>query len=257
MQIDELYKAIDAVAPKRISDAYCAAYDAYDNSGLLVRMEGDVQRVVFSLDFSCGAVEKAIRERAKLIVTHHPAIYGKIGSIDEGEPLGKKLISCIRNGISIVSMHLNLDLANGGIDDSLMNALGGERPVVMEEVPLGTYGKVYDVDGFDFPLYIEKIKRALETERVIGYGNKPVRRVASFCGAGIGEQAISFAKQNGADTVVSADWKHHLITGTLEQGMNAIVLTHYASECYGFKQFKNKCQAVLPVACIWHEDDLK
>lgn len=257
MQIDDVYKVIDEIAPKSISDAYCSAYGYYDNSGLLVRMEGDVKKAVFSLDFSSGAIEKAKKEGANLIVTHHPAIFGKIGSIRDDDLLGKKLIDCISNHISVISMHLNLDIVKGGIDDSLMCALGGTHGTVMENVENGTYGKVFDVEGGTLSSYVQKINASLKTERTVYYGNNLVHKVASFCGAGVSESSIAFAKKQGADTVVSSDWKHHLIAMTLELGMNAVVLTHYASECYGFEKFKNKCQAELPIECIWHEDELK
>lgn len=257
MQIDELYRAIDTIVPKAISDAYCSAYGYYDNSGLLVRIEGDVQKAIFSLDFSQGAVDLAIETGATLIVTHHPAIFGKIGSIRDDDLLGRKLISCISHGISVISMHLNLDCVSGGIDESLMLALGGKEPIVMEEVAGGAYGRVYDVEGGTLSDYVRFVSQNLQTERILSYGNNLVHRVASFCGAGVSESAIAFAKKQGADTIVSADWKHHLISGALEEGLNVIVLTHYASECYGFEQFKNKCQAILPIECIWHEDGLK
>ena len=120
MTVREFYKLLDEIAPKRISDEYCAAYDGYDNSGVLVDTGKDVKGAVFSLDLSYGAIEKAKALGANLIVTHHPAIYGKLsGARFDGDSTERKLIACIENGISVISMHLNLDMSQGGVDETL------------------------------------------------------------------------------------------------------------------------------------------
>lgn len=256
MTIADIFKILDRIAPKALSDEYCRLYDAYDNSGVLVDTGKGADCVLFSLDFSSGAVEAAVKAGAGLIVTHHPAIYGKIGSLLADDPLGAKLIKCIERGISVVSMHLNLDCAIGGIDDSLAVALGGKQFAVMEPLSEGGYGKVYEVEPCSPADFAERAKDVLGSERVLVYGQGEVRRVASFCGAGVSEQAIAFARREGADTVVSADWKHHLIELCLESGCNALDLTHYASELIGFRNYYKKCQAALPIPCLWHEDPL-
>lgn len=84
MRLDEFYKIADEIAPKALSDALCAKYGMYDNSGVLVDV-GDVESAVFSLDFSVGAVYEAIKRKSGLIVTHHPAIYGKLSNLCGGE----------------------------------------------------------------------------------------------------------------------------------------------------------------------------
>ena len=113
MKLSELYAIADGLAPKRLSDQYCEKYQGYDNSGVLVDTGKEIVGILFSLDFSLGAIERAVELGANLIVTHHPAIYGKIGSVCENsfDPLGKKLITAIERGISVISMHLNLDMA--------------------------------------------------------------------------------------------------------------------------------------------------
>ena len=256
MSIADIFETLDRIAPKELSDEYCRLYDAYDNSGVLVDTGKGADSALFSLDFSLGAVEAAAKAGAGLIVTHHPAIYGKIGSLRADDPLGAKLIGCVERGISVVSMHLNLDCAEGGIDDSLADALGGKRCAVMEPLSKGGYGKICEVEPCAAEKFAERVKSVFSSGRVRFYGTKEVRRVASFCGAGVSERAIAFALENGADTVVSSDWKHHLVALCLESGCNAVDLTHYASELIGFRNYYKKCQAALPIPCLWHEDPL-
>lgn len=258
MKINEFYQKLNEVAPKELSDEYCAAYGAYDNSGLLVDTGEAVNKVLFALDLTDGAIEKAKADGANLIVTHHPAIYAPIKSVDG------KLMRCAKAGISVMSMHLNLDGAQGGIDESLALAIaracGGERPRG-EKIrhPLsqqGGYGRAYEVEPVSKEAFENGLKAELNTEKVWLFGEKTgkISKVASFCGSGIDEGAIEFAKENGADAVVSADWKHHQIIGVLEEGMIAAQLTHYASEAYGFKKYYEKISRTVKVVCSYHEE---
>ena len=94
---------------------------------------------------------------------------------------------------------------------------------------------------------MEKAKKTFRTERVLVYGDKDVEKVASFCCAGMDEGSIDFALENGADTIVSSDPKHHLIAAAVEKGVNVVVLTHYAAENYGFYEFYQKIKEKCPL----------
>ncbi len=267
MKLGEVYKLIDGVAPKALSDLYCANFGAYDNSGVLIDVGEEICGVVFSLDFSWGAIQEAKKQGANLIVTHHPAIYGKISDlrVDDFQPLDEKLIACIRAGISVVSMHLNLDVAKGGIDECLQRAVclstgadtrSSAETAVMHAVEDGGYGRAYAVQETTLGALVDGLKNHLQTQRVIVYGDEcaAVNKVASFCGAGGDESAVAFAVAQGADTIVSADFKHHVIALALEKGLNVIALTHYASEQYGFYQFYKKISESCKVLCVYHKD---
>ena len=72
MRLEEFYKIVDAVAPKRLSDEYCEKYGAYDNSGVLVDTGSPVEKALFSLDLSFAAIDKAVETGANVIVTIIP-----------------------------------------------------------------------------------------------------------------------------------------------------------------------------------------
>ena len=98
MKLSEIYQIADGIAPKALSDEMCQKYGWYDNSGILVNTDEEIDSILFSLDLSMSAVDEAIEKGVKLIITHHPAIYGKISRIDyeDGALLGTKLIKCIK-----------------------------------------------------------------------------------------------------------------------------------------------------------------
>ncbi len=267
MRIDEFYKIADELAPKALSDEYCRLYGAYDNSGILLDIGEEIRGVVFSLDFSFAAIEKAIGAGANLIVTHHPAIYGKIGDIrvSDFEPLDKKIVQCIQNGISVLSMHLNLDGANGGTDESfaqgVAHAAGGtlrqEDCLMMHPLTGGGYGRAYDVREITLSALAKNLKDEFQSKRILFYGDgeKTIKRAASFCGAGADEAAVEFAVKAGADALISADIKHHVLALATECGLSVIVLTHYASEQYGFKKYYQKICQRTNVPCVYHTDE--
>ncbi len=266
MKLNEFYRLLDGLAPQRLSDEYCASAGAYDNSGVLVDTGEDVKGVLFALDLTNSAIDKGMEKGANLIVTHHPVIYGKISDIRQDDLLGRKLVRCLRNGVSVVSMHLNLDVANGGIDESLMQGIclsAGEdvkkekNVALMHALSKGAYGRAYDVPKISLGALAEGMKKTFSTDRLLVYGdlNKGVKRVASFCGAGVDEGTLSFAKSQGADVLISSDFKHHFISNTLEEGMQIIVLTHYASEEYGFRKYYEKIRTQTSVPCNYHVED--
>lgn len=234
MRLTEIYNIIDSAAPFSLSKEYCEKYGAHDNSGIIVDCGGEIDKILFSLDCSMAAAKRAVQCGAQLIVTHHPAVYYPVSSLKAGEPV----FECVRAGISVISAHLNLDCAPAGIDDRLMRGLGGTSAEhVMHPLSCGGYGRVYGVGAVPFETFLSRIKHEFATERVIAYGDKPVKKVASFCGAGFDGESLAFAVENGADTLVSSDGKHHLVAEAAERGLNVVLLTHYAAEQYGFYRF--------------------
>ena len=253
MKLREFYDIIDSLAPFSLSEQFMAR-GHHDNSGLILECGDEVNGALFSLDLSLAAVEAAKKAGADCIVTHHPAIWMPVAKIDTAHE--EKLVACIRAGISVISAHLNLDAAIGGIDESLMLGLGGKQPrAVLEELQGGSYGRVFDVEESSPEAFAERAGKVFGTKRILVYGSRPVRRVACFCGAGLDADSIAFAAREGADAIVSSDAKHHLITETAERGMDLILLTLYASENYGFMRFAEavRKEVGIPVSAFTDE----
>ncbi len=257
MKLKEIYDKIDALYPKKVSDDYIAAFGGHDNSGILIDAGKDITGVVFSLDLSQGAIDAAIKAGANLIVTHHPAIFFPIANLRADDALGARLLRAIEAGIGVVSMHLNLDCAAGGIDESLAEAVGAQGEIhICERFESGGYGRIYTIKKQTFSQFAASLLQALNTHRAFLYGAEAeeIGKAASFCGAGVDAGAIAAAKRCGADAIVSADIKHNFICDALESGLKVVQLTHYASENYGFKKIYQHLKDVLGVPCAYHED---
>ncbi|MDE7296007.1 MAG: Nif3-like dinuclear metal center hexameric protein [Clostridia bacterium] len=236
MKLKEIYEIADSLAPFALSKEYCERYGMHDNSGIQLDSGEDVTSVLFALDLSEGAVSEAKKIGANCIFTHHPAIFHPLYCISESKCA--PLLDCAKNGISVISAHLNLDAAKCGIDENLMHGLGGtQEDALMDKLSGGGYGRVYRAKDSTTQELVKRIQDVFLTDRIVVYGNKPVHKIASFCGAGMDDRSVDFAIKQGADTIVSSDGKHHLIAACVEKGVNVVLLPHYSAELYGFKTF--------------------
>lgn len=238
LKFDEFFNLIERLAPLKLSELSIVD-GGYDNSGVIVKCGDQVKEVLFTLDLSNASVEKAIELGCDTIVTHHPAIYYPIKSLSIDNET-KPLISAIKNGISIISMHLNLDIASQGIDESLAIALGDKVDKILELVDgEHGYGRECKVD-MDFSQLVDKVKKALDTDKVIAYGSGKCQKIASFCGGG-GSHALKAikGKTTDADVIISSDLAHHEIKEIIESGKKLVIIPHYASEQLGFSRFES------------------
>ena len=103
----------------------------------------------------------------------------------------------------------------------------------------------------------KSISFEFETKRMLVYGDEEteIRRVATFCGAGGGAEEVLYAFEQGADLIVSSEFKHHALVLAQELDIAVIQLTHYASEHYGFKKFYEKMSQQTGLECVYYTDE--
>lgn len=241
---EKFLQALEVYAPLEISYSAIEKGD-YDNSGLIVKCSDIVNNALFSLDLSDATVEKAKELGADTIVTHHPAIYNPAKKlIVDGE--NSCVLKAIKNNLNIISMHLNLDMADSGIDYFLAQGLGAKDTVVFDKVDeKHGYGR-----GFLCKTDTEEVlKRARETfgsDKILLYGKGQVNEIASFCGSG-GSHALTCVEEGrtNADLIVSSDLPHHVLSALIERGKKVMILPHYVSEQYGFYKFYKWVESYL------------
>ncbi len=259
MKLQEIYNILETEIPKKLSDDFVAKFNGHDNSGILVDTGIDIKKAVFALDLTNGAINQAKKIGANLIVTHHPAIFYPISNICTENVLGKKLIECIANGISVIAMHLNADCAPLGVDYHLAKAVGardGEN-IPKQCVEGGGYGRVFSIEEQTVEELSKKVKNELGAKNVWVFGKENiVKKAATFCGAGVDNSTMAIAKQNGANVIISADIKHNYVSDALDLKMSVIQFTHYASENYGFKKIYQILKDKLGVYSEYRDEDV-
>ena len=236
LKFNQFIKALEKYAPLNLSKLMID-HGHYDNSGEIIKCCDQVEKVLFSLDLSNSSIERAIELGVDTMVTHHPAIYNPIKNLSIDNDTAP-LIKAIKKGINVISMHLNLDIADDGIDQSLAMALGAKTTRVLDLVDATHgYGREFDC-GLSVNELVGLIKENLSTDRVIVYGNGVCKTVASFCGGGASsalEQVVS--GKTKADTIVTSDTAHHVVKELVERNIKLIIIPHYSAEDYGFRKF--------------------
>ena len=254
MNYKQIFEILCEFAPISLSDEIVKAENGYDNSGVILANEGEIKGAVFCLDITRGAVDYAIANGCNLIVTHHPAIYRPVKNLGENSPL----LKAAANGIAVISMHLNLDCAKQGIDYWFAKGLGGKITEITE--PLGEnvgYGRISEVSPATIEEIAENYKKTFSTDKVWLYGEKgrKIDKIASFCGAGLDEVAVSAALAHGAQMVASADIPHHVLLSALESGLAVLSCTHYDTEIYGFEKFFLYAKEKLKIEKVFFRRD--
>ena len=248
LKINDVYSILNDLAPFEISEQVIKN-GGYDNSGILINTHSEVNKILFSLDLSLDSVNRAKRLGCDTIITHHPAIYTPIKELSVEDYSLVALVKAIEYKMNVISMHLNLDFANEGIDENLSKALGATNAKTIEKIyQKYGYGREFCLNKTTLSSLAQKVKIQLETNRVITYGKKSFsfNKVASFCGAG-SSTALKTLKSGEctADVIVTSDVPHHVIKEIVEMGKAMIIVTHYSAENYGFKKFYQKTRSVL------------
>lgn len=229
--IKEILELINAFAPFSLAEDW-------DNSGLQVgKTDWPGARVLVALDATVPVMAEAKAWGADLVLTHHPLIFRPQRSIDFGSMPGLLIAIAAAQQISIVSIHTNLDKAQGGLNDYFAQKIGlvsvsGFQPLVLEKgidsPGIGRIGKL------EKPLYLvalaQKIKSGLGISglRFAGDSNLMVE-TAAVC-TGSGASLVEEFILSGADVFITGDMKYHEARQIEQAGLGVIDVGHFASE---------------------------
>ncbi len=209
----------------------------FDNVGMLVGFcDAEVRTVVVSLDITDAVIEEAEEICAQLIVSHHPLLFDPLKRVTDDDPKGRKVIRLIQDGISAICLHTNLDTAEGGVNDCLMETLGARVTGLLDPHGAHPDGTPYGVSRLgelaapvEFQDFLVRTKQRLHSGglRYVD-GGRPVFRIA--CCGGAGGNDMWKAVDAGCDTYVTADLKYDHFLSAKELGLNLIDGDHFCTE---------------------------
>lgn len=201
---------------------------SFDNAGFLVGDKNEeVHSVLLALDVTEAVIDEAVENNCELIVSHHPFIWDPLRSVTEEQLTSRKLIKLIKKDISVISMHTNLDIAEGGVNDVLITLLGAECCGKLDEDNCGRIGMLQkEMELNEFLVFCRDRLNSKGLRYVDG--GKKVKYLAVMGGAGGDAMADAVAK--GCDTYVTADIKYHQFLEAKELGLNLIDADHFCTE---------------------------
>ncbi|WP_075618106.1 Nif3-like dinuclear metal center hexameric protein [Paenisporosarcina indica] len=105
-----------------------------DSVGLQIgQLNRPITNVLVTLDVTMDVIQEAIDQNCQLILAHHPPIYRPLQNLRTDTPAGKMIELCIKHDIAVYAAHTNLDVAPGGVNDLLADALQLQQIKVLEE----------------------------------------------------------------------------------------------------------------------------
>ena len=196
----------------------------FDNVGLLIGdKNANVSKITVALDCDTDTVDFAVDNGCELIVTHHPVIFDPIKSITADTVYHK----AVKNGISVISCHTNLDIANGGVTETLCKVLGF-KSIKKYKTESGFLLRSAKTDICDAKMLAERMKAAVDFGVRYADAGKPIQNVLVCSGSG--GEFLSDAISGGFDALVTADVKHNVFVSAVNNGISVFDLGHYASE---------------------------
>ncbi len=116
--VNDIIELMQIIAPESLAMSH-------DNVGLHA---GDraatVKKIVVALDASLPVIRHARAWKADMLVVHHPRIYKPLPSLDESEAMPRIASEIVRAGLAVYCAHTNLDIAPGGVNDTLADLAG-------------------------------------------------------------------------------------------------------------------------------------
>ena len=242
--VKDIFDFINTVAPPYMKESW-------DNVGLNCgRRDKEVKTILVALDPFSGVCQEAADVGADLLVTHHALLWNP-GFITDETQQGKNALFLIEKGIPCINAHTNLDLAPGGVNDTLAAVLGLQDVAVVN--PVGT-----DAEGLEYGLlrcgvvneqpleaFLQHVKDILGCEGLrYADGGKPVRKVC--VGGGACGSELMDAYKAGCDTFVTADVKYNQFWDAKDLGMSIIDAGHFHTENPVTKVLAGKIQQAFP-----------
>lgn len=218
MTVQTVYDLIQTVAP------FDTQMD-YDNSGLLVGSPSqEVKNILFALDVTQPVIDEAVAVGAELIVTHHPLMFSAIHALTDETYEGRLIRRLVRENISLIAAHTNLDQASGGINDTLAALCG-----LVEVSGDGFFRTGFLPQSMTAREFGDMLETNLETTvRIMAPEDRVIRRVG-LCSGGGSDEWIR-AADSGCDAFVSGEIKHHHALAMADSGIAAFECGHFATE---------------------------
>ena len=236
MKIKEVVDALERFAPLPLQESF-------DNAGLQVGLtEAEVSGALLCLDVTEKVVDEAVALGCNLIVSHHPLIFHPLKRIVYADDVQRAVAKALKNDITVVSMHKNMDNAHGGVNFKIAGKMGlkgcrffAPKTVDGIEGGSGVIGQLPEQMAADD--FVIMLKRTFDVECVQCNQllRRPIKSVA-VCG-GAGSFLLHDAITEKADAFVTGEMHYHEYFGH-EQEIQIAVIGHYQSEQFTNEIFK-------------------
>lgn len=157
VSVGQIEQYIERIAPRSWAEEW-------DNSGLLVGSSAQqVYKILLSLDITMEVIEEAVKEKADIIVCHHPLMFKPLKNLRADNPAALMPLALFRNGISCYVAHTNLDQSLLSSSRTFAKLLGLDKA---EFLQVTSSEKLIKIVTFVPDQEVEEVRQALAAEGV-------------------------------------------------------------------------------------------
>ncbi|MFV1964792.1 MAG: Nif3-like dinuclear metal center hexameric protein [Pirellulaceae bacterium] len=241
---------LEELAPSRLAEDW-------DNVGLLVGdPQREVKRIMTCLTITPASAEEAVRQRADLIISHHPLPFRPLKRLTTASTPGRLLLQLITAHVAVYSPHTALDSASCGINQRLAESLGMVeiKPLVARQddpggLGAGRCGRLPEAR----PLQVvaDRVKRflSLGSVQAVGAADQTVERIAVACGAA--GAFLASAIETECDLFVTGETSFHALLEAEARNITLLLLGHYASERFAIESLAQILAAHFRDVDVW------
>ena len=232
MKIIDVYNVINTLAP-------FSSAEEWDNCGLLVgSFEEDCSTAVVCLDVTNEVINQAIENKAELIISHHPIIFDPIKSIG----FESKIAKLIKNNISVISAHTNLDIAQNGVNDILCERLGFK----ISESFADAFGRICTFEKETNAEDLARlVKEKLSSKELTFIDAKNTITKVAIC-SGSGSSLVQEVIDKKVDAYITGELKHNVMIELYEENISVIMAGHFSTEVVISSVLTNRLNEILP-----------
>lgn len=219
-------------------DSYLDISGIADDSwnGLQFEGKAEVQRIVTAVDSGVETFERAVKEKADMVIVHHGQFWS--GANPSLRGWSKRRFDILaENGISLYAAHLPLDRHPVvGNNAELMRIFGAKKEresFFYHGAPIGWIGT------FAKPVTRDELARRITkginttTLQVLPFGPEKIRTLG-ICSGGGGHVGFFEAMKEGVDAYVSGEVTE-VYHGAKDARMNVFFAGHHATETVGVR----------------------
>lgn len=223
--VGDILGLLEAIAPSGLAADW-------DNVGLLVGSpDQEVRGILVALDPTVAVLEEAIGRGCNLVLTHHPVIFKRLKAINPAQPIGRLLKKALGHNLAVIGCHTNLDLAAGGVNDTLAKSLGlTEVTGLQDDNGAAGFGRIGNVPPLGPGQFIRHLAEVLGRPvfSVAGALPSTISRVA-VCG-GSGSDVAEAALACGAQVFITGEVKHSVARWAEAAGFCVVDAGHFSTE---------------------------
>ena len=229
-----------------------AEFEDLGPNGLQVPGPEEVSRIVTGVSAQRELVERAVEERAQLVLVHHGLFWDFLPT-GLTPVLAERLRPLFKHDVALAAYHLPLDahpeLGNNAI---LADRLGCERHEPFHRFRGRFIGRAgtFAGDGVAASELFARVREVTGREpTVFDGGPERVRRIGIVSGSAA--EALPEAIDLGLDAFLTGEPREHVMADAREAGIHFIAAGHYATETFGIRALGDWLVRRFEIDHVW------